>query len=59
MELARRRWGARERAEVERATYLLSQAGSPFKEIETAVWDQRVHFAAAVARIRIKNRAFS
>ncbi|KAJ0179214.1 hypothetical protein K1T71_004926 [Dendrolimus kikuchii] len=59
MELARRRWGARPRAETERATRLLSEAGSPFNDIENVIWEQRVHFAAAIARIRIKNKAFT
>ncbi|XP_072942172.1 uncharacterized protein [Epargyreus clarus] len=59
MELARRRWGARPRGELERATQLLAEAGYPFKDMENAIWDQRVHFAAAIARIRIKNKAFS
>ncbi|XP_028163905.1 uncharacterized protein LOC114355313 isoform X1 [Ostrinia furnacalis] len=59
MELARRRWGARPRSEIERATRLLNEAGSPFKDIENTIWNQRVHFAAAIARIRIKNKAFS
>lgn len=59
MELARRRWGARPRSETERAANLLQEAGSPFKEIENEIWEQRVHFAAAIARIRIKNKAFS
>ncbi|CAH2091794.1 unnamed protein product [Euphydryas editha] len=59
MELARRRWMARARGELERATKLLNEAGFPFKDVENAVWDQRIHFAAAIARIRIKNRAFS
>ncbi|XP_039745917.1 uncharacterized protein LOC120623765 isoform X2 [Pararge aegeria] len=59
MELARRRWMSRPRAEVNRATRLLDEAGSPFKDVEAAIWDQRVHFAAAIARIRIKNRAFT
>lgn len=59
MELARRRWMARARGELERATKLLNEAGFPFKEVENAVWEQRIHFAAAIARIRIKNRAFS
>lgn len=59
MELARRRWMARARNEVERATRLLNEAGHPFKDIESIVWDQRVHFAAAIARIRIKNKAFT
>ncbi|XP_060800787.1 uncharacterized protein LOC106139227 [Amyelois transitella] len=59
MELARRRWGARPRSEVERATELLNKAGQPFKNIESTVWEQRVHFAAAIARIRIKKKAFT
>ncbi|CAG9563001.1 unnamed protein product [Danaus chrysippus] len=59
MELARRQWVARSRGETDRATKLLNEAGFPFKDVEAAVWDQRVHFAAAIARIRIKNRAFS
>ncbi|XP_052751597.1 uncharacterized protein LOC113523479 isoform X2 [Galleria mellonella] len=59
MELARRRWGARARTELERATRLLNEYGYPFKEIENTIWNQRVHFAAAIARIRIKNKAFS
>ncbi|XP_045763931.1 uncharacterized protein LOC123866417 isoform X2 [Maniola jurtina] len=59
MELARRRWVSRPRAEVERAKLLLDQAGHPFKDVEAAIWDERVHFAAAIARIRIKNRAFT
>ncbi|XP_047989962.1 uncharacterized protein LOC125229210 [Leguminivora glycinivorella] len=59
MELTRRRWGARPRGEAERAAKLLKEAGSPFQDIENTVWEQRVHFAAAIARIRIKNRAFS
>ncbi|XP_026746347.1 uncharacterized protein LOC113507647 isoform X1 [Trichoplusia ni] len=59
MELARRRWGARARGEIERATQLLEEAGSPFKEIENIIWEERVHFAAAIARLRIKNRAFT
>ncbi|XP_028028598.1 uncharacterized protein LOC114241818 isoform X1 [Bombyx mandarina] len=59
MELARRRWEARPRAEQERATQLLEGAGQPFKEMENVVWEQRVHFAAAIARIRIKNKALS
>ncbi|XP_059060270.1 uncharacterized protein LOC131853407 isoform X1 [Achroia grisella] len=59
MELARRRWGARTRAEMERATHLLNKFGSPYIEIERTIWNQRVHFAAAIARIRIKNKAFS
>ena len=59
MELARRRWMARARSEVERATRLLNEAGYPFKDVENIVWDQRVHFAAAIARIRIKNKAFT
>lgn len=59
MDLAKRSWGARARAELEKATALLEEAGSPFKELEKAVWDQRVHFAAAIARIRIKNKAFT
>ncbi|CAH0629027.1 unnamed protein product [Chrysodeixis includens] len=59
MELARRRWGARARSEIERATRLLEDAGSPFKEIENIIWEERVHFAAAIARLRIKNRAFT
>lgn len=59
MELARRRWIARTRIEMERATRLIKEAGSPYIEIENAIWEQRVHFAAAIARIRIKNKAFS
>ncbi|XP_034825357.1 putative methyltransferase NSUN7 isoform X1 [Maniola hyperantus] len=59
MELARRRWVSRPRAEVERSKLLLDQAGYPFKDVEAAIWDERVHFAAAIARIRIKNRAFT
>uniref|UniRef100_A0A2H1VGU1 SFRICE_000010 n=1 Tax=Spodoptera frugiperda TaxID=7108 RepID=A0A2H1VGU1_SPOFR len=59
MELARRRWGARSRSENERATQLLEEAGYPFKNIENIIWNERVHLAAAIARIRIKNRAFS
>ncbi|CAH1635075.1 unnamed protein product [Spodoptera littoralis] len=59
MELTRRRWGARSRSEMERATQLLEEAGYPFKNIENTLWDERVHLAAAIARIRIKNRAFS
>ncbi|KAJ8724889.1 hypothetical protein PYW07_015847 [Mythimna separata] len=59
MELARRRWRARPRNEIERATRLLEENGSPFKEIENTIWEQRVHLAASIARIRIKNRAFS
>ncbi|XP_063375055.1 uncharacterized protein LOC134662714 [Cydia amplana] len=59
MELTRRRWGARPRGEAERAARLLKEAGSPYQDIENTVWEQRVHFAAAIARIRIKNRAFS
>lgn len=59
MELARRQWGSRARSEVDRATEILEQAGTPFNHIERDIWDQRVHFAAAVARIRIKNKAFS
>lgn len=59
MELAKRRWGARPRYEMERATNLLNAAGWPFKEIENEMWEQRIHFAAAVARIRIKNKAFT
>ncbi|XP_063380080.1 uncharacterized protein LOC134666746 isoform X2 [Cydia fagiglandana] len=59
MELTRRRWGARPRGEAERAVRLLKEAGSPYQDIENTVWEQRVHFAAAIARIRIKNRAFS
>ncbi|XP_045492830.1 uncharacterized protein LOC123692174 isoform X1 [Colias croceus] len=59
MELARRRWVARPRGEIERATKLLKEAGSPFIDVENAIWDERVHFAAAIARIRIKNKAFS
>ncbi|XP_047023657.1 uncharacterized protein LOC124632743 [Helicoverpa zea] len=59
MELARRRWGARPRSEIERATQLLDEAGYPFKDIENIIWEERVHFAAAIARIRIKNRAFT
>lgn len=59
MELARRRWGARARSEIERAARLLNEAGHPFKDIENTIWEQRVHFAAAIARIRIKNKAFS
>ncbi|KAJ2950777.1 hypothetical protein O0L34_g9042 [Tuta absoluta] len=59
MELARRRWAARPRGEQEEIKLLLKQAGYPFCDIENAVWDQRVHFAAAVARIRIKNKAFT
>ncbi|OWR46394.1 hypothetical protein KGM_205183 [Danaus plexippus plexippus] len=59
MELARRQWVARSRGDADRATRLLNEAGFPFKDVESAVWDQRVHFAAAIARIRIKNRAFS
>ncbi|CAG9791843.1 unnamed protein product [Diatraea saccharalis] len=59
MELARRRWVARPRNEIERAVALLNEAGSPFKELENIVWEQRVHLAAAIARIRIKNKAFS
>ncbi|XP_052738020.1 uncharacterized protein LOC112053618 [Bicyclus anynana] len=59
MEVARRRWMSRPRAEIERATRLLDEAGYPFKEVEAAIWDERVHFAAAIARIRIKNRALS
>ncbi|XP_053600314.1 uncharacterized protein LOC128669476 isoform X2 [Plodia interpunctella] len=59
MELARRRWGARPRSDVERASHLLAEAGHPYQEIESIIWDQRVHFAAAIARIRIKNKAFT
>lgn len=59
MELARRRWIARPRGEIERARRLLDEAGYPFKDVEDAVWGERVHFAAAIARIRIKNKAFS
>ncbi|XP_049865482.1 uncharacterized protein LOC126366416 [Pectinophora gossypiella] len=59
MELARRRWAARPRGEQDQVTEMLERAGYPFREIESAVWDQRVHFAAAIARIRIKNKAFS
>ncbi|XP_047519296.1 uncharacterized protein LOC125059120 isoform X1 [Pieris napi] len=59
MELARRRWVARPRGEIERARRLLNEAGYPFKDVENAIWDERVHFAAAIARIRIKNKAFS
>ncbi|XP_047545611.1 uncharacterized protein LOC125077662 isoform X2 [Vanessa atalanta] len=59
MELARRRWMARARGEAERASRLLRDAGFPFKDVENAVWEQRIHFAAAIARIRIKNKAFS
>ncbi|KAH9641593.1 hypothetical protein HF086_017117 [Spodoptera exigua] len=59
MELARRRWGARTRSEMERAKRLLDEAGYPFKNIENLIWEERVHLAAAIARIRIKNRAFS
>ncbi|CAB3258175.1 unnamed protein product [Arctia plantaginis] len=59
MELARRRWGARPRNEMDRAAQLLDEIGSPFKEIENIVWEERVHFAAAIARIRIKNKAFT
>jgi hypothetical protein len=59
MELARRRWGARPRGEMEKANQMLTEAGNLFKETERVVWDQRVHFAAAIARIRIKNKAFS
>ncbi|XP_026313809.1 uncharacterized protein LOC113225652 isoform X2 [Hyposmocoma kahamanoa] len=59
MELARRKWGARPRNEVDRAEHLLHIAGYPFKDIENAIWEQRVHFAAAIARIRIKNKAFT
>ncbi|KAJ8726861.1 hypothetical protein PYW08_015258 [Mythimna loreyi] len=59
MELARRRWRARPRNEIERATKLLEENGHPFKDIESVIWEQRVHLAAAIARIRIKNRAFS
>ncbi|VVC87270.1 unnamed protein product [Leptidea sinapis] len=59
MELARRRWMARPRGEVDHANRLLSEAGPPFKDVESAVWEERVHFAAAIARIRIKNKAFS
>ncbi|XP_075972716.1 uncharacterized protein LOC142974335 [Anticarsia gemmatalis] len=59
MELARRRWGARARGEIERAATLLEEAGSPFKDIENIIWEERVHFAAAIARIRIKNKAFT
>ncbi|XP_073967356.1 uncharacterized protein [Choristoneura fumiferana] len=59
MELTRRRWGARPRGEMERAAKILREAGSPYCDVEATVWEQRVHFAAAIARIRIKNRAFS
>ncbi|XP_037297141.1 uncharacterized protein LOC115442158 isoform X2 [Manduca sexta] len=59
MELARRRWGARPRGEMERAMRMLEEAGSIFKDIEGTIWKQRVHFAAAISRIRIKNKAFS
>ncbi|XP_041973154.1 uncharacterized protein LOC121728899 [Aricia agestis] len=59
MELARRRWVARSQEEVESAKSLLAAAGEPFLAVETAIWDERVHFAAAIARIRIKNKAFS
>lgn len=59
MELARRRWGARPRGETERAARLLEEAGSPFKDIESVIWEERVHFAAAIARMRIKNKAYA
>ncbi|XP_068628056.1 uncharacterized protein [Battus philenor] len=59
MELARRKWSARKREELERTTKLLDEAGPPFKDIENAIWEQRVHFAAAIARIRIKNKAYT
>ncbi|CAG5010068.1 unnamed protein product [Parnassius apollo] len=59
MELARRKWTARTREELERTAKLLNEAGFPFKDIENVIWEQRVHFAAAIARIRIKNRAYS
>ncbi|CAH2063566.1 unnamed protein product, partial [Iphiclides podalirius] len=59
MELARRKWGARTREELERTTALLGAAGAPFEDIESSIWEQRVHFAAAIARIRIKNRAYT
>ncbi|KAI5637160.1 hypothetical protein NE865_10057 [Phthorimaea operculella] len=59
MELARRRWAARPRGEQEQIKLMLEQAGYPFCDIEKAVWDQRVHFAAAIARIRIQNKAFT
>ncbi|KAL4710333.1 hypothetical protein ACJJTC_011149 [Scirpophaga incertulas] len=51
--------GCAPRTEVDRANQLLDATGYPFKDIENAIWNQRVHFAAAVARIRIKNKAFS
>lgn len=44
---------------MDRAAQLLDEVGSPFKEIENVVWEERVHFAAAIARIRIKNKAFT
>lgn len=50
---------SRPRAEVDRAARLLDDAGYPFKDVETAIWAERIHFAAAIARIRIKNRAFT
>ncbi|XP_013161625.1 PREDICTED: uncharacterized protein LOC106113426 isoform X1 [Papilio xuthus] len=59
MELARRKWRARGRDDLARTTALLRDAGAPFQDIEHAVWDQRVHFAAAIARIRIKNKAYT
>ncbi|KAG7305266.1 hypothetical protein JYU34_009311 [Plutella xylostella] len=59
MELARRRWAARPKAEAARAGALLAEGGALFQLAEDSVWRQRVHFAAAIARIRIKNKAIS
>lgn len=59
MELARRQWGARPKNEEDSAAALLAESNPLFCKVEAAVWEQRVHFAAAVARIRIKNRAYS
>ncbi|GBP48231.1 hypothetical protein EVAR_96820_1 [Eumeta japonica] len=59
LELARRGWKSRSKNEADQVALLLDAAGAPVRGVERTVWRHRIHLAAAIARTRIKNGAFS